>query len=280
MSSVAWDLLATPQTAEDSAWELFHENSRLTPFDRAMPDSTALACMAQMPESLIFEGYPEVTLPEPALPKVPLWDALARETVTAELEASSLSLDAVAALLFCAYGVVGGDVPEHERRRRSVHSAGSLFPLELFVHSARVAGLGPGIYHYYPPGNSLRLLRKGDHSQKLAAGFRDARSVQAAGLTIFIAAIPERSVFRYGDRGYRFTLLEAGAIVQNLNLAAAALDLHCANAEEFLDREIDDVLDFDGLSISTLYAVGIGKSSRTANSSGMKPSDESIKEIS
>jgi SagB-type dehydrogenase family enzyme len=94
--------------------------------------------------------------------------------------------------------------------------------------------------------------------------------------------MPERSVFRYGDRGYRFALLEAGAVVQNLNLAAAALGLHCTNAGEFFDSEVDDVLDFDGLSISTLYAVGIGKTSQSVNDgagnghpSEMKPSNES-----
>jgi SagB-type dehydrogenase family enzyme len=264
MNSLAWEMVTMPQMAEDSAWELFHENSKITRFDRVMTESVANACMAQMPESLIFEGFPEVKLPEVALPAISLWEAMSRETVTVELEPCLLNLNTVAALLRCAYGVAESDA-ESVRRRRSVHSAGGLFPLELFIHSVRVDGLGPGLYHYYPPANCLRALRKGDQSQKLAAGFLDARCVQASAITVFIAAMPERSVFRFGDRGYRFALLEAGAVVQNLNLAAAALDLHCANAGEFFDSEIDDVLDFDGLSISTLYAVGIGKTSRSAN---------------
>lgn len=284
-SSVAWEMVATPQVPEDSAWEFFHENSKLTHYDRVMTESTANAYLTQVPESLIFEGFREVKLPEGVLPPVPLWEAIARETVTLEMEPCSLSLDTAAALLRCAYGVPGS-APETEsaRRRRSVHSAGGLFPLELFIHSVRVDGLGAGLYHYYPPAHCLRALRKGDQSQKLAAGFAtgllDGRWVQAAALTVFIAAMPERSVFRYGDRGYRFALLEAGAVVQNLNLAAAALGVHCANAGEFFDSEVDDVLDFDGLSISTLYAVGIGKTSRSVNDgnghpSEMKPSTDS-----
>jgi SagB-type dehydrogenase family enzyme len=222
--------------------------------------------MEQMPESLVFEGYAEVKLPEATLPPVLLRDAMARGTVTNELEPRALTLDTAAALLRHAYGVSGSDdAPESSRRRRSVCS-GSLLPLELFVHSVRVAGLGPGLYHYYPPGNCLRLLRKGDNSQKLAAGFIDARCVQSAALTVFVAAMPERLVFRYGERGYRFVLFEAGAVVRNLNLAAAALDLHCVNAGEFFDSEVDDFLDLDGLSISTMYVVGIGKASGATDS--------------
>jgi SagB-type dehydrogenase family enzyme len=267
MSSFEWDLIATPLAVEDASWELFHENSKLTPHDQSMPEAVANAYVAQMPESLTFEGYLEVTLPDAAaLPPVSLRDAMARNTITPDLEPCRLSLESSAALLRCAYGAPDGEEPTVcLRRRRSVYSAGSLFPLELFVHIVRVAGLEPGLYHYFPPGNSLRLLRKGDYSQKFAAGFLDPRPVQAAAMTVFIAAMPERSVFRYGDRGYRFVLLEAGAVVQNLNLAAAALGLGCANAGEFFDSEVDEVLDFDGLSISTLYAVGIGNRSGYAD---------------
>jgi SagB-type dehydrogenase family enzyme len=263
VSTRAWDLLTTPQATEDAAWELFHENSKLNSHDPIMSEAVASAYMAQMPESLIFEGYPEVKLPEACmLPPILLGDAMERDNVTTEFEPSFLSLETLTALLKYGYSALdNSEAPESGRRRRSVYSMGSLFPLELFAHIVRVAGLEPGLYHYYSPGNTLRLLRKGNHSQKIAEAFADPRCIQAAALTVFIAAVPERSVFRYGDRGYRFALLEAGAVMQNLNLAAASLDLRCANVGEFFDNKIDDAFDFDGLSISTLYSVGIGKPS-------------------
>jgi SagB-type dehydrogenase family enzyme len=140
-----------------------------------------------------------------------------------------------------------------------VHSAGSLFPLELFLHASRVAGLNSGVYHFNPPGDNLRFLRGGDQSQKLAPALMDGRLAQTAALIVFIAAMPERCVFRYGDRGYRFALLEAGAVVQNLNLIAGALGLACVNIGEYFDRQIDNILNLDGLTISILYMVAIGK---------------------
>jgi len=175
-----------------------------------------------------------------------------------------VSLQAAAALLRFSYGKISYGTPGNHpadtpRGPRVVHSAGSLFPLEIFLHASRVAGLNSGIYHYNPPGNNLRFLRGGDQSQKLAPALMDGRLAQTAALIVFIAAMPERCVFRYGDRGYRFALLEAGAVVQNLNLIAGALGLACVNVGEYFDRQIDNILNLDGLTISTLYMVAIGK---------------------
>src|SRR5204863_9224189 len=75
----------------------------------------------------------------------------------------------------------------------------------------------------------------------------------------FLTALVERSVYKYGDRGYRFTLLEAGHVAQNINLVAAGLGLGCINIGGYLDRQIDDLLGLDGLEHSTLYLIGVGE---------------------
>jgi SagB-type dehydrogenase family enzyme len=79
-----------------------------------------------------------------------------------------------------------------------------------------------------------------------------------ASLVIFITALFERSVFKYGDRGYRYSLIEAGHIGQNLDLVCAALRLACLNIGGFFDRRVDELLELDGVSHSTIYSVAIG----------------------
>ena len=74
----------------------------------------------------------------------------------------------------------------------------------------------------------------------------------------FMTAMFERTVFKYGDRGYRFTFLEAGHVAQNMSLVATALGLGCVNIGGFYDREIDEFLGIDGLTHSTLYMLAIG----------------------
>jgi len=262
MSSSAWELIASPLERDDSPWELYHENSKATPQDPFLSAEAAQVYLAQMPESLQFDAYPEVKLAESAPLSMQLDHAITHRSLPNELEPCSLTAGTVATLLHYAYGTTGDEPEGTPRRRRAVYSAGALFPLEIFLHCSRVAGMAPGIYHYDPPGARLRFLRGGDQSQKLAPALMDGRIAQTAALTLFIAAMPERSVLRYGDRGYRFALLEAGAVVQNLNLVASALGLACMNVGEFFDRQIDDVLNLDGLTISTLYVVAIGKPAR------------------
>jgi SagB-type dehydrogenase family enzyme len=258
MSSSAWELLTTALSPADSPWELFHENSKGSRDEPPMNDAVAAAYLHQMPESLAYDGYPAVPLPDaPALPAVPVSELLARPAAAA-LDPAPLPLGDAAALLRYAYGVLDRTA-ESARGPRTVYSAGSLYPLELFACVTRVEGLGPGLCHYDASGHLLHVLRGGDHSQKLAPAIGDGRLAQMAPLLIFVAALPERSVLKYGDRGYRFALLEAGAVVQNIQLVAGALGLAVVHVGDYFDRMIDDLFAFDGLTLSVINIIGIGK---------------------
>jgi SagB-type dehydrogenase family enzyme len=68
----------------------------------------------------------------------------------------------------------------------------------------------------------------------------------------------ERSLCKYGDRGYRYVLFEAGHCVQNVNLVAAALGLGTCNAGGFFDDELGGLLTLDIERELPLYAVAIG----------------------
>lgn len=85
--------------------------------------------------------------------------------------------------------------------------------------------------------------------------------VARASLIIFITALFERSIFKYGNRGYRFVMLEAGHVAQNLNLVAIALGLKTLNIGGYFDRAIDDFLGLDGVTHSTIYMLAVGQGS-------------------
>jgi SagB-type dehydrogenase family enzyme len=70
-----------------------------------------------------------------------------------------------------------------------------------------------------------------------------------------------RSRFKYGLRGYRFTLLEAGHLVQNVLLSCTALGLAAVPIGGFYDRPVDELLGVDGVNESVVYAVSLGRPS-------------------
>ncbi len=121
--------------------------------------------------------------------------------------------------------------------RRPVPSAGALYPLEALRRCASPStGLEPGVYHYDPFRHRLALLGP----LPFAAPARGARR-SGAGSTPRLRSWSSRRVFwrsrfKYGLRGYRFALLEAGHLVQNAVLAATDLDAGRAAGRRLLRR--------------------------------------------
>ena len=245
---------------EDRVWELFHENSKLGRYDSGLYGHEILERIKRLHESLPFEGYPAVPLPRETAPlKLSLADAITTRVSVRDMRPFRLTLKQAGTLLRHAYGVTRGDNGTFPRPFRVVPSGGALYPLEIFFHSARIKGLRAGLYHYNPAESRLRLLREGDETRRIAGAMVQTEVALNAALIVFITAFFERSVFKYKDRGYRFVLLEAGHVAQNLNLVSNALGLGALNIGGFFDREIDDVLGLDGVTHSTIYMVAIGK---------------------
>ena len=260
MNHALWQEKYLPDVYKDHAWELFHENSKLGRYQKPVSDEQVLTRMESFYESLPFEGYPVTQLPPPAdLNVVGLGDALVNRISTRDLSPLLLPLVNLSTLLHYGYGITrqnkGTNFP---RPFRTVPSGGALYPLEIFFHARNIERLPSGLYHYNPSQNHVRCLREGDETQAIASSVVQPDVVNGTSLTIFLTAIFERSVFKYGDRGYRFILIEAGHVAQNMNLVSAALGLGILNIGGFFDREIDDWLAIDGITQSTLYVLGIG----------------------
>jgi SagB-type dehydrogenase family enzyme len=178
------------------------------------------------------------------------------------LKPSELSLQDVATLLHYAYGVNRQYVNKAlQRSLRHVPSAGALYPLEIFFQSNRVKSLEPGLYHYHPIRHHMRLLQPALSPTRISEALIQPDIASGASLIIFITGLFERSIFKYGDRGYRYCLIEAGHVAQNLDLVSTALGLGFMNVGGFFDRRVDEFLGLDGVTHSVLYLVAIGEHS-------------------
>ena len=148
----------------------------------------------------------------------------------------------------------------HALPLRAVPSGGALYPLELYVAALRVEGLEPGLYHFDPLRAGARGGRSGDSTAgDVAALSTYPEIVVACAAVIFVAAVFGRTRFKYGLRGYRFALLEAGHVGQNVLLAATAFGLGAVPLGGFYDRLTDEFLGLDGVNESTLYTIAVGR---------------------
>lgn len=244
---------------EPELWSVFHENSKSSRFTASPTNDEVVAHMGSLWESLPYDRGARIALPEAAPLDESIGSTLRRRSTGRDMRPAPVSLPQLAAMLHAAYGVTrdnqGTSFP---RPFRTVPSGGALYPLELYVHTAYVDGLAAGLYHFNPTDDSLRLLQSGDSARQIGQALVQPNLATETSLFVFMTAIFERSIFKYGDRGYRFILIEAGHVAQNLNLAATALGLGCVNIGGFFDREIDRLLGIDGVTHSTVYMTGIG----------------------
>lgn len=255
-----WQEIFMPGSNEEQLWELFHENSKVGRYTQTPSKEEVRSRMGEFHESLPFEGYPRVDLPPSLAPlSLSLEQAITTRTSVRKFSPRELSLEQIATLFFYAYGVTRKNTDtSFPRPFRTVPSGGALYPLEIFFHTATLKGYSSGIYHYNAAEHCLRHLQDGDDTQRISSALVQPELAQGASLIIFLTAIFERSIFKYGERGYRFILLEAGHVAQNLNLVANALGLGCVNIGGYHDREIDEYLELDGITHSTIYMLAIG----------------------
>lgn len=153
-------------------------------------------------------------------------------------------------------------VPEARLHFRPYPSGGGLYPTELYLALVRVEGIDPCWAHYDARGHALECLRPLPSGQDFAAALGDRTGVTPhAAVIVLCSIVPTRSIVKYGYRGYRFALLEAGMVMFALDLAATALGLGTLHWGGFFDAQVDAWLGLDGASESAVACLLIGRPS-------------------
>lgn len=255
---VRTELYGEGEPRVDDPAELFHEASKLHPA-LAVRQAAGMARLAangelQAAATLAHRGNPELPayrLPPPRQPRCSLWAALDRRRSRRDFTGAALSRRSLATLLDAGYGLRAGN-------RRAVPSGGALYPLELHVAAHEVEGVGAGVYRYDPRRHALDELDRSDPWPRLHAACPFPGLLDGAAAVLLVLAVFGRTRFKYGQRGHRFVLLEAGHVVQNVVLAATALELPALPLGGFYDAQVDALLDADGVEESVVYGVVLG----------------------
>lgn len=168
----------------------------------------------------------------------------------------AISLEELALLLWGSQGVTG---QAGSFLFRTAPSAGALYPIETYLAIQRVTGLVPGIYHFDVQGFRLERLAEMAPGQPLAEACLGQRFIAQAPVNFVWTAIFRRNMAKYGHRGLRYILLDAGHICANLLLTAGFLGLSGCPVAAFYDDELNGLLGVDGQEESVVYLASIGR---------------------
>jgi SagB-type dehydrogenase family enzyme len=262
------ELVFGEQVGLDDPAEAYHEASKVSPAQIARQVEGARRLMArddlQVSSTRAVKRYGgrEVVMPRPREPSATLWATIRERRSRRRFEDEAIAGEELASVLEAGYGVTGlldspgepGSLP-----LRAVPSGGALYPLELYVAALRVRHLEPGLYHFDPLRKHLEVVRPTTQPGEVAGLSTYPEIVSGCAVLVLIAAVFGRTRFKYGLRGYRFALLEAGHVGQNVVLAATALGLGAVPLGGFYDRCTDAFLGLDGVNESTVYTIAIGR---------------------
>ncbi|MEO0294023.1 MAG: SagB/ThcOx family dehydrogenase [candidate division WOR-3 bacterium] len=196
----------------------------------------------------------KIKLPEPRYKSdVSVEEAILKRRSVRAYKKEPIELKDLSQILWAA-----GGITDKEENLRASPSAGALYPLEIYVVVGEVNSLPKGFYKYDPFNHEILMLGEGDKREALASAALGQSWVKNAPIDILISGIYKRITSKYGERGIRYTYMEAGHMAQNIYLQAEALGLGTVVVGAFWDDKVKKVLGLPEEE-SPLYIMPLGK---------------------
>jgi SagB-type dehydrogenase family enzyme len=194
-----------------------------------------------------------IRLPEPKHSSgTSIEEALLKRQSVRDFKDNPVTLAEVSQLAWAAQGT------SYRDDRRTVPSAGALYPIELFVVAGNVRGLPAGIYRYSPKSHELLSIEKGDKRSDLCNAALGQSSVKRVPAVLVLSGVYERTIMKYGERGIRYVHMEAGHAAQNVCLQAIPMGLGTVVIGAFRDEEVKEILRMADRE-RPLYVIPVGK---------------------
>ncbi|MGL4611659.1 MAG: SagB/ThcOx family dehydrogenase [Trueperaceae bacterium] len=207
-----------------------------------------------------YDACPCISLPSAKIPSLSFADVLlTRRTKQKAMVSESLHLEELATLLFAGYGITHAGKQEVGQLFRASPSGGGLYPNDIYLAVKNVEGLSQGLYHYHPFKHRLEILDVCNVETFLGEMSVHKNVSDSCSVMLFFVSSFWRSRFKYGLRAYRFALLDAGHLAQNILLTANALALEAVPVGGYYDQVIDDALHLDGVTESCIYTLAVAR---------------------
>jgi len=202
-----------------------------------------------------------ITLPKPKMISVPISTVIINRRSADDFVNEPISIDDLATVLYLGVGITGwaSAYGYDKYPLRAYPSAGALQPVEAYPVINNVLGLKSGLYHYDPFDHALELLRPGNYGSLMADLALGQDHVSRAAVIIVLTVVYARTYWKYWKRALRYVLLDAGAAMENIYLAATGLGLGVRAVGAFYDNELCNFLGIDCLSEFPVVMVLVGK---------------------
>ncbi len=123
----------------------------------------------------------------------------------------------------------------------TVPSGGGFYPLSFFVYSLKTE-LPTGMYGFNQTSGDISLIEEIYDISNIFFLFQDKEIIKTASYILVVCGDLNTHATKYGNRGYRYTLMEAGAVMQNAYLRATELSVGVLAYGGFNDIRLKEAL--------------------------------------
>jgi SagB-type dehydrogenase family enzyme len=240
---------------------IYHENSTLNPARERMFRERILA-FGQVEYGRSEKTYPlhpNIYLPTRPLLRKSVERVIEKRRTRRTFTKKGVPAAKLARILKCAYGVTHSASEETGNVMfRACPSAGALYPLEIYPVVLRSIDLATGVYHYNVKDHILEYLKKGDFQEQLDNNLLGTELMPGADIALLITSDLELTMAKYGERGYRFILIEVGHLAQNISLVCEAMRLNSVCLGGFYEDGLAGLLSTDVRREPVQYVVLLG----------------------
>ncbi len=165
-------------------------------------------------------------------PKPSLSGSLSKAMFGVPCGEPKLSAEDVANTLFAISGVTGKlEYYGFDYYFHSYPSAGALYPVEVYV-AIIDSEIPAGIYRFNSLDSSIELIKRGNFKDEIS----ETICSEFEGNCVFMLSVDyRRSASKYGYRGYRYSLLDAGHAALNGYLYLCSRDIPSLMVGKFVD---------------------------------------------
>jgi SagB-type dehydrogenase family enzyme len=204
----------------------------------------------------VYPRFPALRLGTRLRKEGELESLLMRRRSTREFSTAPLDIGELSSLIFYSVGISTPKKGGLSQAKRTYPSAGARYPIEMYLVVNNVENLDRGLYHYDVRDNVLEKLLVGNFSKKMV--YATDSKMGAAPLVVILTGVLGRTEIKYGVNAYRFALLEAGHIGQNISLISEKNSLGSCAIGGFDNEQISRLLDLTEEEIP-LYIFAVGK---------------------
>lgn len=172
-----------------------------------------------------------------------------------QFSSEPLGLDQIGRLLYLSVG-------EQPGQGCLVPSAGGLRSTQIYALILSTGQVPVGLYRYEAKSHRLFPQQLGSFREWFQRRVLLQPELATAPLALILVSDLYRLRARYPNRAYRLALLDCGHVSQNLYLVAARMGLGCLSLSGYVDDEINEGLEIDGLDQACMAITLVGSRQR------------------